>query len=372
MGAAALAHVAKRGLKVIGIEQDDVPCSRGSSVGETRVIRKAYYEDPRYVPILERAYVLWRELERASGQTLFTRTGCMTLGPEGHDGLRGVLESVARHRLPHLFLREADVRERFPAIVPAPGDVGVFEEDAGYLHVEECTRAHALWAVSMGAELRTKTRVVRLEIDGAVRATLDDGSLVLAPKAIVAAGPWLAQSPLLREVARGLGLVVERQVQLWFARKPTAQAQRVPRDQTMTTFIHFVGDRAFYAIPTADSVKVCRHHGGDETTPEDLDRTLRAEDEEMVRRYIRAHLPSADGPLLRWRVCMYTNTKDQHFVVGHPSGQPAIVLLGGFSGHGYKAAAAIGEIAAELAATGTGTLDIGMFEPGRFARSDFP
>jgi sarcosine oxidase len=362
MGAAALAHLAKRGLRVIGVEQDDVPSFQGSSVGETRVIRKAYYEDPRYVPILERAYLLWRELEQISGAPLFVRTGCMTLGPEGHEGIRGVLESVTRHRLPHVVLRDADVRARFPAFVPAPGDLGVFEEDAGYLHVEACTRAHARWAVAMGAELRTKARVVRLEIDAGVRVTLDDGSQLTAPRAILAAGAWLAASPPLREIARDLGLVVERQVQLWFARTDGAA-----NDGAMTTFIHFVGDRAFYAIPTADSVKVCRHHGGDQTTPDDLDRALRARDEEAVREYVRAHLPSADGPLQRWRVCMYTNTRDQHFVVGPAPGHPEIVLLGGFSGHGYKMATAIGEIAAELAATGASALDVGMFDPGRFA-----
>jgi sarcosine oxidase len=360
MGAAALAHLAKRGLKVVGVEQDDVPSSRGSSVGETRVIRKAYYEDPRYVPIIERSYVLWRELEQTAGEPLFVRTGCMTLGPEGHDGIRGVLESVTRHELPHVVLREAEVRARFPATVPTPGDVGVFEEEAGYLHVEACTRAHARWAVSLGAELRTKARATELVIDGGVHATLDDGSHLFAPRAVIAAGAWLAASAPFQKIARGLGLVVERQVQLWFL--PV-------RPGTMTTFIHFVGDRAFYAIPTLESAKVCRHHGGEETSPDRLDRALRAEDEATVREYLRAHLPSANGPLLRSRVCMYTNTRDQHFILGRAREAPEIVLLGGFSGHGYKMAPAIGEIAAELVADGASTLDIGMFDPARFGQA---
>jgi sarcosine oxidase len=365
MGAAALAHVARRGKKVIGLEQDETPSLRGSSVGESRVIRKAYYEDPRYVPILERAYVLWRELEKTAGEPLFVSTGCMTLGPEGHEAIRGVLESVTRHRLPHIVLREAEVRARFPAIVPTPGDVGVFEQDAGYLHVESCTRAHAQWAVSMGAELRTKTRVTRVDIDQGVHVTLEDGTRLFAPKAIVAAGAWLASSPALRELGRGLGLVVERQVQLWFAPPPW---ERAARDGAITTFVHFVGDRAFYAIPTAESVKVCQHHGGEETAADDLDRALRPQDQETVRQYLRAHLPSVTGPLLRSRVCMYTNTRDQHFVVGRAPRHPELILLGGFSGHGYKMAPAIGEIAAELVDTGTSTLDIAMFDPARLTR----
>jgi len=358
MGAAALAHLARRGMSVVGVEQDDVPSERGSSVGETRVIRKAYFEDPRYVPLLERAYVLWRELEDVAGETLFVRTGCMTLGPPDHAALRGVLESVTRHHLPHDLLTEREIVQRFPALVPSPGDVGVFEADAGYLHVERCTRAHARWAVSMGAELRTRVRVIDLRLDGEIHATLSDGSHVTAPRAVVSAGAWLASSPAFRELARGLPLTVERQVQLWFPSAPGASG--------LAAFIHFVGERAFYGIPTPDSVKVCAHHGGEETTPDALDRALRPEDESDVRAYLRAHLPSLDAPPLRARVCMYTNTPDHHFVVGRSPHRPEVVLLGGFSGHGYKAASAIGEIAAELVHDGKSALDLAMFDPARF------
>ncbi len=358
MGASAAAHLAKRGLAVIGLEQDDVPSARGSSVGETRVIRKAYFEDPRYVPLLERAYVLWRELEKTAGEALFVRTGCMTLGPPEHEAIRGVRESVASHRLPHHVLDADQIRARFPAMAPAAGDVGVLEDDAGYLHVEACTRAHARWATALGAELRTRATVIDVRIDeGDVRATLASGEEICAPKIVVAVGPWLATSPSLREIARGLPLVVERQVQLWFPR-PAGD---------LAAFVHFTGDRAYYAIPTDDALKICRHHGGSETTPDALDRTLRAEDEETVREYLRAHLPSVTGPVLRSRVCMYTCTPDQHYVVGRVVAHPEVVLLGGFSGHGYKAASVIGEIAAELTVDEESRFDLAMFDPGRFA-----
>ena len=361
MGAAALAHLARRGLRVTGIEQDDVPSERGSSVGETRVIRKAYAEDPRYVPLLERAYVLWRELERASGEPLFVRTGCLNMGPPDHPAIRGVGESVAIHGLPHEVLAADAIRQRFPALAPAPGDVGVFEHDAGYLHVEACTRAHARVARSHGAELRTRTRVTELHLDGpeGVAVVLDDGTRLTAPRAVVAAGPWLAASPQLREVARDLRLSVERQVQLWFRRAPL----------DLPVFIHFLAEGAFYAIPTAESVKVCQHHGGESTTPDTLDRALRPADEEAVRTYLRAHMPSADGAPLRSRVCMYSNTPDQHFVVGRLPRAPHVVLLGGFSGHGYKMAPVIGEIAAQLTVDGSTPFDLGLFDPSRFVRS---
>jgi sarcosine oxidase len=369
MGAAALAHLAApaRGLAVVGVEQDEVPSARGSSAGETRVIRKAYAEDPRYVPLLVRAYDLWRELEARSGERLFERVGCLNLGPAEHAAIRGVVESVARHGLPHEVLDADGVRARF-AVVPRAGDVGVFEEDAGFLRVFACTQAHARWAVASGAELRTGVRVTELDVHASgVTARLDDGTTIDAGHAVVSAGPWLASAPALRGVARALRLAVERQVQLWF--DPAApEAVRPPR---LPAFIHFVEGGAYYGIPPDDAhpspaVKVCRHHGGETTTADAVDRALRPADEADVRAYVRAHLPAADGPLVRSHVCMYTNTPDEHFVVGALPDAPHVVVLGGFSGHGYKMASVVGEIAADLVVSGRSAFDLGMFSPARF------
>jgi sarcosine oxidase len=363
MGAAAVAHLASRGLRVLGVEQDAVPSERGSSVGETRVIRKAYAEDPRYVPLLVRAYELWQKLEERAGQRLFERTGCLNLGAPDHPAVRGVLESASLHGLQHERLEDEQVRARF-GIVPVPGDVGVFEQDAGYLRVEACTAAHAAWARQLGAEIRTRTRVSSLDLGaGSVRATLQDGSTVVADKVVVSAGAWLAGDAL-REVARGMPLGVERQVQLWFDPRPAASS--------LPAFIHFVPGGPFYGIPpdathAAPAVKVCRHHGGDVTRADALDRVVRPEDEATVRAYVRAHLPAADGSLLRARVCMYTNTPDEHFVVGRLARAPHVVVLGGFSGHGYKMASVMGEVAADLVERGESAFDLGMFSPERFA-----
>jgi sarcosine oxidase len=370
MGAAALAHLAGRGLRVVGVEQDDVPSLRGSSVGQTRIIRKAYFEDPRYVPLLHRAYELWRTLEIEGKETLYVRTGCLNLGPAEHPDIRGVLESVARHALPHERLEGDEVRRRFPAFSPAAGDVGVYEEDAGYLRVEACTRTHARVAVEKGAELRTRTAVRELSVDvDGVRATLDSGETISAAHLVVSAGAWLA-SPMLAEVARDLpGLVVTRQAQLWFRPLDAALA----RPPAMPAFIHFVGERAYYGIPLADplaggeaGVKVCRHHGGQVTTADALDRSARVEDERDVRSYVSAHLVNADGALLAHHACMYTSTPDHHFVVGIHPRWSRVIVLGGFSGHGYKMASVMGEIAADLVERGESALDISLFDPARF------
>jgi sarcosine oxidase len=369
MGAAALAHLAARGLRVVGVEQGDVPGELGSSVGETRIIRKAYAEDPRYVPLLLRAHALWAQLEARTGEALFERTGCLNVGAPDHPAIRGVLESVQQHGLPHERLDESDVRARF-SLVPAVGDVAVFEQDAGYLRVEACTAAHARWAIQAGADLRTRTRVTALELTrGGVRATLDDGATLVADKVVVAAGAWLGGPGPFRELARDLPLAVERQVQLWFQPR-SGPAVRPP---ALPAFIHFVPGGPFYGIPADDrhpepALKVCRHHGGELTSPGALDRMLRPEDEAQVRTYLAAHLPAGDGPLMRARACMYTNTPDEHFIVGTLARAPHVVLLGGFSGHGYKMASVLGEIAADLIERGGSPYDLGMFAPDRFEK----
>jgi sarcosine oxidase len=374
MGAAALDHLAGRGARVIGIEQDQVPSERGSSSGDTRVIRKAYFEDPRYVPLLERAYVLWRELEAHAKEPLLEITGCINLGPPDHPAIVGVRESAHRHGLAHEVLDAAAVKARFPAFAPTANEVGVYEEEGGFLRVEACTRAHARRAVERGATLRTGTRVTALALGAGagagagVRVTLDDGTSIEAERAVISAGAWLASAPALREVLGRLPLVVQRQVQLWF--RPLQAGVVSP--PSFPVFIHFEGERAFYGVPLhgergeEPALKVCRHHGGEATSADALDRVLRDDDVAQVRAWMRAHLPAGDGPLLRSRVCMYTSTPDGHFVVGALREHPQVVLLGGFSGHGYKMASVIGEIAADLAMTGTTPFDLGLFDPARF------
>jgi sarcosine oxidase len=360
MGASALMHLAKRKLNVIGLERDEVPSHRGSSVGQTRIIRKAYYEDERYVPLLHRAYELWNELDAS----LYVRTGCLNLGPPDHPDIAGVEASVRIHHLPHTRLDEAMIRRQYPMWNPRPGDVGVYEEDAGLLRVEACTEAHAKAAVAAGAELRTQTRVTAVKLGPEVEVTLASGEQLRAKHLVLAAGPWLPGLDLAADLPP---MTVTRQVQLWF--EPRERALATP--PAMPAFIHFLSDRAFYGLPLATGsvgVKVCRHHGGAATTADNLDRTVGPDDEKDVRAYIEKHLPNANGPLLHAQPCMYTSTADKHFVVGFHPKWPSVVVLGGFSGHGYKMASVLGEIAADLVVNRRTDLDIGLFDPKRGSR----
>lgn len=359
-GSAALYHLAHRGLNAVGVESHGVPHGQGSSTGESRVIRKAYFEDPRYVPLLHRAYELWRDLEAATGARLVEKVGCLTFGAADHPAVRGAQQSVREHRLPHELLGADAIAARFPLFAPAAGDVGVYEVDAGWLHVEACTTAHAREAERHGARLLCPARVVGLDTDAAgvdVEIEGPDGAVqrLRAERVVVAGGPWLAHDPVLRAFAGPLALKVERQVQLWF---PHA-------GQAPPCFIHFGERGAFYGIPGAGELKACRHHGGVVTDPDVVDRNVVDGDIDDVRAFLQRHAPAADGAPLRSKVCLYTNTDDENFLIGPSPASARVVVVGGCSGHGYKMASVIGETAADLVMTGRSPFDLGLFSPQR-------
>jgi sarcosine oxidase len=362
MGAAIARELAAGGLRTVAFEQHDVPHALGSSHGSSRVIRTAYFEDARYVPLLRRAFELWEGLEKESARALLRRTGAVHIGAPEHAGIRGVLEAVNAHGLDFEVLEADEVTRRFPALVPGAGMVGVTERDAGILSAEACVSALAESALRHGAVIHARTEVLSLERAGSAfevrttRGAFGVGAVVLAP------GAWLAGSTL--GLVPTLPLVVERQVQLWFDKTS-------PVGDELPVFIQFMADRSYYGMPPhgVPGVKVCRHHGGERTTADALDRALRPEDEADVRGFLAAHLPHTNGSLLGARVCMYTNTPDEHFVIGAHPGEPGVFVAGGFSGHGFKLAPVVGEIVRDLVKNGATRHAVELFDPARLAPS---
>ena len=346
MGSATCLELARRGLAVLGLEQFTPGHELGSSHGQTRVIRKAYFEDPRYVPMARRSMELWRELEADSGSALLYPAGCLNMGPADHPAILGVRRSVQEHGLPHEFLSGKEIRSRWP-VFTVDKEVAVYEADAGILVAESCVASLREIALRCGAELRFDTKVKSWQSEGkGVRVQTRAESLE-ADRLILTTGPWL---PV---IAPDLStpLAIERQVQLWFAPdEPGAYSyEKVP------IFIHFDGDRSCYGIPIVPAdppfdkaLKIARHHGGTVTTADTVDRRASSEDELDVRGFIRKTLPSANGPLVASQVCLYTNTPDSHFVIGPHPRHEHVLVAGGFSGHGFKFAPLVGEMLAGL------------------------
>ena len=361
MGSAALAALARRGRRVVGIDRFAPGHDRGSSHGTTRVIRLGYFEHPSYVPLVRAAYPLWRQLEARSGQSLLTITGIVEIGAPASDLVAGTLRSSRLHGLPHDILDARSLMKRFPAFRLPADFVGVFQPDGGFVRAEPAVAALQALASRSGAELIWNEPVLAVEPqrDG-VAVTTGHGD-IRAGCAIVAAGPWLKS--LLPQLP--VPLRVTRQVLAWFepADHPQFAAERFP------VFLLENADGVFYGFPAdADGVKVAKHHHLNEAVdPDHYDRAVSATDEAVIRVALKAHLPDADGRLLAAQTCLYTITPDGDFILDRLPGCPEIIVAAPCSGHGFKFAPVIGEILADLAITGHTEHDISRFSLKRFS-----
>ena len=344
MGSAAARELARRGLRVLGLDRYVPPHAHGSTHGRTRIIREAYFEHPAYVPLVQRAEGLWRELEREVGERLFVRTAGLMIGAEDGALVRGARASAEQHGLPYEMLTSADVRRRFPVVSPEPHAVALLEPRAGVLFPERCVRALLGCAVRDGAELRTGEPMLTWRVEGGdVRVATAIGEHV-ADRLVLALGPWL---PDFLDGAQ-IQLQIERQMQHWFA--PRARAEEFSPDH-LPIALWETAERMFYTIPDfGDGVKIAVHHDGEITDPQRVRRTITEQEDASARALVERFLPDAAGELRDRAVCLYSNTTDGHFVIDHHPAHREVVLASPCSGHGFKFATAVGEIVAKLAA----------------------
>ncbi|HVD02464.1 MAG TPA: N-methyl-L-tryptophan oxidase [Candidatus Dormibacteraeota bacterium] len=364
MGSAAAYHLARRGRRVLGLERFTIPNEMGSSHGVSRIIRLAYFEDPSYVPLLRRAYELWRELEGEYGEQILHITGCLHVGAPGTAVYDGCLRSCAEHHLQHQVLGPAELRERFPAFRMPPGTGAIFESEGGFLVPEKCILAHAAGARAAGADLREGETVLGWEVDGdRVRVHTDRGDHE-AERLILTAGAWNGR--LFPALAPRLE--PERQVLAWLgvSRPDLFQPEAFP------VFIMEVPEGMYYGFPLfaggPPGLKLGRmHHRLEPADPDLLDRDgAGREDEEVLRSFARRYLPDGSGPAQAMKVCMFTNTPDENFLIDLAPGEPRVVLGAGFSGHGFKFCSIVGEILADLATEGSTRHQIGLFRADRW------
>jgi sarcosine oxidase len=361
MGSAACFELARRGHRVLGLEQFPIVHDRGSSHGQTRIIRTAYYEHPDYVPLLRRAFERWYELERLRGIHLLTECGCLSIGRSDSEVVAGVRQSATQHGLAIESFEAREFRRRFPQFSFSEEYTAVLEHQAGFLYVEECVRAHIDAARSLGVQIHAEEPAHEWRATGdGVTVTTSKGTY-RAGKIVITAGPWAGQ--ILDEL--GANLRVMRQTLLWFG---TANDGAFQRDR-FPIYIAGVPEGHFYGLPVIDSAghKVARHYGAPELlSPEQIDREVRLADELPVRAFLNAHLPAVNGPLNRAQTCIYTLSPDRHFIIDVHPRHRNVVFAAGFSGHGFKFAPVVGEVLADLLESGRSSLPVEMFRVDRF------
>lgn len=364
MGSAALYHLARRGDRVLGLEQFDIPHAMGSSHGVNRIIRLAYFEHPSYVPLLRRSYELWRELEAAAGEQLLYITGSIDAGPPDSVVVQGALRACAEHGLEHELLSAAELHQRYPGYRFPEGTQAIFQPDGGFVLSERAIVAHVNAAVAHGAEVHGREATLGWEAlaEGGVRVRTTKG-VYEAERLIIAPGSWAGSLvPELAAVA-----VPERQVLAWMQphRPEYFALGRFPVFNAMLEEGHYYGFPVF-GIP---GFKIGLYHHLRETVdPDQLDRgAITDQDEAVIRTAVERYFPDAAGPTTTLSVCMFTNTPDGHFIIDRHPRHPQVIVAAGFSGHGYKFCSVVGEILADLARDGETRHDIALFRFDRFA-----
>lgn len=356
MGSAAAFHLARRGVSVLGLDRYRPPHAMGSSHGDSRIIREAYFEHPVYVPMVQRAFELWRELEQVSGASLLIHTGGLMIGSPQSELVVGARRSAQAHGLPHHLLSASDVRARFPMFHPEPDMAAVWEPRAGVLFPEACVSAALAQAQRHGATLCFDESVQDWTIDADWVRISTTRREYRARQLIVTAGAWVGT--LLPTL--DLPFRIERQVLHWF--DAAGGADSFAPDRCPIHLWQFDGSRLFYGLPDMGrGVKAAFHHAGQATTIEDVRREVAPGEVEAIRSVMRRFLPGADGPLRTSAVCVYTNTPDEHFWIDRHPEHAQVLIASPCSGHGFKFAPVIGEILADIVQEKPSRFDLKLF-----------
>jgi len=363
MGSSTCYFLAQRGHRVLGIEQFDIPHELGSHAGQSRIIRMAYAEHPDYVPLLIRAYENWKAFEHQTGSQVYFKTGLMYFGKPTDPMIKGIHASATKYRIAVNPLSEQETIRKYPQFNVPSGYERLEEPDAGFVTPERCILLFTEQALRHGATILTNTTVRQWQRDGGTITVTTDRGDFACRKLVVTAGPWSGR--MLPTLASRL--TVTRQVVAWVT----------PKDWdafALGRFPCWLADQ-FYGFPVLPvgtfggpiGLKVARHVPGVPSDPDHLDRTPSAADERELVEALLAFLPDGYATTHAMKICMYTNTSDEHFILDFlPGFEPDVAVAAGFSGHGFKFSSAVGEIMADLAMNGRTPFPIGFLSARRF------
>ncbi|MBX3176803.1 MAG: N-methyl-L-tryptophan oxidase [Candidatus Hydrogenedentes bacterium] len=361
MGSAAAYHLARRGQSVLGLEQYPLVHAQGSSHGQSRIIRQAYFEHPDYVPLLKLAYAHWEALAGGSSEEIWNLCGIVLAGRDEDAVIAGTRRAAAEHGLPLEELDADAAAARYPGLQPDPDMAVLFDPLGGYLRVEHCVRAHLDGARAAGAVLRDREAVLSWEAsDNEVRVFTNLGQYT-ARNLVIAAGPWAGE--MLSDL--GLPLSAHRVVTAWFPEASPAHQ----RDAGAPVFAMQTEHGFFYGFPQLDErgVKVAEHRAGDLLSdPARVDRAITEDDVRAIRRFSEGYLHGVDAGNWTGNACIYTMTPDSDFIVDRHPNHANVFIAAGFSGHGFKFAAAIGSILADFCARGATEAPVGFLSLDRF------
>jgi sarcosine oxidase len=375
MGSAALYQLARKGKKVLGLDQYTPPHTLGSTHGDTRITRQAIGEGAAYVPLSLRSYELWREIEQLTSQDLLTITGGLIMAsqssPDPMHGAESFLQTTIaaarQYDIKHSILETDQIRQRFPQFQLVGDELGYYEENAGFLRPERCIQAQLALAERFGAAIQTGERVLGYESDttnSSVTVQTARGRYT-AEKLIISAGPWIGS---LLEASYARYFTVYRQVLYWFGLNGPVEPFLPGR---FPIFIWARPRDMIYGFPAIDGpaggIKVATEDYTKATSPDMVERAVTAQEKrEMYTRHLVGSLPALSETCIKAVSCLYTTTPEAGFVLDTHPQHPQVIIASPCSGHGFKHSAAIGEVLAELVIEGKSQIDISSFSLRRF------
>ncbi len=372
MGSAACYYLAKQGMSVLGLEQFDIPNELSSHAGQSRLIRKAYYEQPDYVPLLERAYENWKHLETVTGLQVYYETGLLYFGRPGHPVMKGIHQSAEEYNIRLETLHEKELKERYPQI-NIPGDYeNLFEPEAGFITPAKAISLYVSKAKEYGAVINANIKVTGWNKTAEGIAVQTAVGNYYAKKLVITAGPWAGK------MLPGLfpALTVTRQMIAWVKPKKTEPFEL----GKLPCWVIADDDKPgiYYGFPVLPSdkfegptgFKLAHHYPGEITDPDTLNRLPSNDDESQLIDVLNKYFPGCYKSTVAMKACMYTNSPDENFIIDFlPGYEPDVIVATGFSGHGYKFASVVGEILSDLAMRGSSDLPIGFLNAKRFLTS---
>ena len=368
-GSAALWRLAERGAEVAGLERHGIGHHLGSSHGATRLFRVACQEHPGLAAVALKSLELWTGLGNETGECLVRQTGCLSVGSPGSRPVRGTLAAAAAAGLPVVELGHEELVARQPQYAGlAPGDVAVWDPGAGICYPERNVRAQAAAARRLGAGVYPHTMVTSVEPgpDGVTVRTAT--AEFRAPQVVVAAGAWLGR------LVAGLPLAPQRTPLYWFRPRDPRSA-----DFTLDRFPAFIWERPGGGLWGHGSdedfgIKVGlenlgRNPGGSAgIDPEEMDRYIHLDtDIDELASAVTEAFPGLDPRPAKVIPCVITDSPDGQFLAGRLPGEPRVVVAGGDSGHGFKHAAGIGELLAQIVTGEPPYCQASFLDPARFA-----
>lgn len=368
MGSSTCYFLAQRGYKVLGLEQFDISHEFGSHAGQSRIIRKAYFEHSDYVPLLNRAYENWKKLEEETGEQIYFRTGLVYFGPPGHQVIKGVKQSADLYGIEIENLDASLSAKRFPQFNIPKDFECLYEPDAGFLTPEKAIRLYAEQAKKHGAEIHVQEKVLDWGKDGDGIGVRTDKNNYRCSKLVITAGAWAGKMiPGFQDK-----LKITRQFVAWIRVNDE-------NDYGLGNFpCWLIADDEkpgpYYGFPVLPTekfgqpagLKSAHHHPDGETDPDDVNRKPAKADEENLKYVLDKYFPGSFESFLASKICLYANSPDENFIIDKLPGYQDVVIACGFSGHGFKFVSVVGEILADLAMNGKTELPIEFLSAKRF------